>query len=436
MSKQIWETRPLEVWAKAKELRAKWQTSIDSTGKVLAQGNVGRVDWGSCFPGLTVIEDNPAGAMIAAKSDSFARKCRLASEVRGWGRELCGYVNTCWGSMYLNCQLDGTPFPLRDMVIPFSDPCDQHLKRGQQAMDLSPIPRWQNDSTIYVGPRDAEREKAMSEHRVQCTLRVINDIERITGQKFDDEKFIEAIENHKILLGYAFDISKLMTNIPSPLGQKELYSFYTMGTLTKVNPQETLDLWKSFRDELQWRVDNKIAAVGNERYRWMEAHPSPWHFLKYYRYLEKYGAVCIGSQYSHMLAGPMSVDENNEIIPRNVPTYNGTPEIKTREDALRAIYVNPLFPHNMKVDEYNCPEAITDFAKGFKADGAIMPLWRGGVGCTLTRKEQGLRLSEIGVRVLHYEGSQAGDRTDMDERRIFNQIDIWMESQGLKKLED
>jgi hypothetical protein len=69
-------------------------------------------------------------------------------------------------------------------------------------------------------------------------------------------------------------------------------------------------------------------------------------------------------------------------------------------------------------------------------DGAILPLWRCGVGCTVTRKEQGLRLSEMGVRVLHYEGSQPGDRTDLDENRLLDQLDVWIESQGLRKLED
>ena len=47
-----------------------------------------------------------------------------------------------------------------------------------------------------------------------------------------------------------------------------------------------------------------------------------------------------------------------------------------------------------------------------------------------------MRLSEMGVRVLHYEGSQPGDRTDLDENRFMDQLDIWMESQGLRKLED
>jgi benzoyl-CoA reductase subunit B len=435
---QKWETRPLEAWDKAKALRAKWQKSIDesgsSAGTLLAHGNTGRVDWSIGFHNLQVIEDNPLGAMMASKSAEFSRLCRLASEIRGWGRELCGYVNNCWGSMFLGYQLDGSHFPMRQLSIPFPCVCDQHTKRGQEAMDLEPIPRWGLDRPMYIGRRDAKREDEMTEHVVWCTLKIINDIERIYGRTFDDAKLIESIRVRNLVQGFAFDVSKLMTNIPAPIGQKDLYSFYTMGLLTKVSPEETLDLWKSFRDEIQWRVDHQIAAVGNERYRWMEAHPPAWHYLKYYRYMEQYGAVCIGSQYSHILAGPMKLNGDGTLGEREAVAYPDINEVKTREDIVRVMLgFDVRVPHNMKTDEYTNPHALVDFAKAFKADGAIMPLWRGGVGCTFTRKEQALRLDGAGVRVLHYEGTQPGDQTDMDERLFLNQMDTWMESQGLRK---
>jgi hypothetical protein len=82
---QIWETRPLEFWNKAKELRAGWEQSAESRENVVGQGNA---QWAAAFPAVTVIEDNPRGSTIAAKDMVFARIARLASEVRGWGREL------------------------------------------------------------------------------------------------------------------------------------------------------------------------------------------------------------------------------------------------------------------------------------------------------------------------------------------------------------
>ena len=48
---QLWETRPLEFWKKAKELRASWQdTSNDNV--ILGQGNVYFCDWQAAFPAI------------------------------------------------------------------------------------------------------------------------------------------------------------------------------------------------------------------------------------------------------------------------------------------------------------------------------------------------------------------------------------------------
>ena len=85
-------------------------------------------------------------------------------------------------------------------------------------------------------------------------------------------------------------------------------------------------------------MQNNIAAVGNERYRWMETHPPPWHFLKYYRYMEKYGAVCIGSQYSHSGGGASyGWQEDGTWGQAKTPLELGLP-VNTREDAIRAFY--------------------------------------------------------------------------------------------------
>jgi benzoyl-CoA reductase subunit B len=440
LSGQKWETRPLEIWGRAKELRARWQRSIDESaaapGSLLAHGNTGEADWSVGFDSLNIVEDNPHGAMLASLSDEYARKCRLAAETRGWGRELCGYVNNCWGSMFLGYQLDGSGFPMRDMSVPFPDVCDQHTKRGQQCMDYSPIPRWGNDCTMYLGPYDPEREKALIEHRVQCTLNVINEIERVFGKRFDDEKLIESMDARRQMEEYGLEITRLMANVPTPLGVKDLYSFYTLGMLTKLDPDETLGFWRALRDEIKWRADKRIAAVGNERYRWIECHPPAWHYMKYYRYMEKYGAVCLGSQYTHTMSGPIELDGDGAFVPRAKPAAPPDRPVRTREDALRRMFTDARGPQIFKIDEYIRPSAVLEFAKGFKADGAIMPLWRCGVGCTLTRKEQALQLNGIGISVLHYEGSQPGDRTDLDERRFLDTLDAWMEGQGLRKLED
>jgi benzoyl-CoA reductase subunit B len=178
--------------------------------------------------------------------------------------------------------------------------------------------------------------------------------------------------------------------------------------------------------------------VGNERFRWMEAHPPAWHYMKYYRYMEKYGAVCIGSQYTNGMAGEqLEVKPDGSVDLRDRLLYPEDMPLVTREDAMRfAFGPDARTPVEMKQDEYIRPNSLQEFAIIYHCDGAILPIWRHGVGCTMIRKEQGRSLTEIGVNVLHYEGSQPGDRTDLDEKHLLDQLDAWMESQGLEKLED
>jgi benzoyl-CoA reductase/2-hydroxyglutaryl-CoA dehydratase subunit BcrC/BadD/HgdB len=427
---QKWETKPLDSWNKAKELRANWQKSIESKEKVVGQGNN---TWFLAFPAITVIEDNPAGSMIAAKSDSFARKSRLACEVRGWGREICGYNNTCWGGQFLGFQDDGSPFPYRQFVVPIPCVCDSHTKRGEQVKDFSPVMRWQLDFNMYLGDRDEDRELQMHEHKTYCTLKQVNDMERIFGQHFNDEEMIRIIRSRSVVGKAREDVSNFMRHVPAPLTAKDMYSFFTMGMLTKMDPDETAAFWKMFRDEVEWRVQNNIAAVGNEQFRWMEAHPPPWHYLKYYRYMEqKYGAVCIGSQY---VTGSSIIMPDGNIGRVQYATLPDDIPLESREDIFRYWSgIEARGPHTWKMDEYLRPYALNEFAETYNIDGALLGLWRSGVGCNLTRKEQAMKLREAGYSVMLYEGSQPGDRNDMDEMRFLDQLDNWLESQNLKKV--
>jgi benzoyl-CoA reductase subunit B len=440
---QLWETRPLEFWNRAKELRAGWQESIEDTKKIVGEGNTGFVDWSAAFPAITVIEDNPIGSMISNKNSAFARLSRLACEIRGWGREICGYHGACYGGQFMGHQDDGSPYPPFQFVVPIPCVCDSHAKRGQQIRDFANIPQWMDERGIYFGPHDEARDIPMQNHHVGCYLRMLNDVERIFDQKLDEEELFRQIEEHDIVKAYAGEISVLMaTSVPTPLSVKDLYSVYTLGGLTKINPDDTIAFWKSVRDEVKWRAENKIAAVGNERFRFIEAHPPSWHYLKYYRYLEKFGAVCLGSQYSHIMGGGLwvkpdgTISNDWEVTPQGVEPYPRDIPLNSREDLVRFILgPDARLPYTFKEDEYIFPDKIVEFAKIVQANGALLSLWRSGVGCTLTRKEQGMRLRKAGLSVMHYEGSHSGDRTDMDEKRFMDQLDNWMESLGLEKLE-
>ena len=435
---QIWETRPLECWQLAKEIRRSYDGAIAGKDKVLGQGMSGMtLDWSSAFPAIRVVEDNPVGSMMAAQNEPFARKARLACEVRGWGREICGYHGNCWGAQFLGHTADGKPFPERYFTVPFPCVCDSHIKRGQQARDFKPIPRWTNDFTMYIGERDEHREEAMLDHRRYNTLRMLNEMEVVFGQKLDDERLFEMAKAYGQVSQHRTDITYFMTFKPSPLTVKDMYSFFQLRPSPKMGPNVLADFWKSLRDEVEYRVKNQIAAVGNERFRWIEAHPPSWHFLKYYRYMERYGAVCLGSQYSNLREMKINDDGTYKVRDYTEPMYPSDIELTTREDAVRFMVTpDARSPRHWKIEEYTEPDKLNQMIKIYNADGALLGLWRCGVGCTLLRKEQAMRLREEGYSVMVYEGSQPGDRVDLDEKRFLEQLDTWMESLGFQMLDD
>ncbi len=79
---------------------------------------------------------------------------------------------------------------------------------------------------------------------------------------------------------------------------------------------------------------------------------------------------------------------------------------------------------------------MVSLAKACRCDGALLPLHRAGVCCDYGRREAGAALAEGGFMCCYYESPQPGDCTDLDVQRFLDQIDSWMESQGLGKLED
>ena len=158
--------------------------------------------------------------------------------------------------------------------------------------------------------------------------------------------------------------------------------------------------------------------------------------MKYYRYLEGYGAVCLGSQYSNG-AGAGSYDlmpDGSVQLKTDQLTYPDDLPLETREDIVRKGAGRIARTGGFKTDEYIERDKIVKFAEFNQADGALLAIWRHGVGCTLTRKEQAMYLRDAGLSVMHYEGSQPGDRTDLDEKRFLDQLDTWMESLGMRML--
>jgi benzoyl-CoA reductase subunit B len=431
--KTKYETRPLDCWTKAKELRRNFEKDVGDTvnkqEEIFVYG--GHLGFVPGFENLRTAVPSPQGMMCEWAAPRYALECRAKAEQVGFGREICGYHLNVFGEIYFNRHYLGGPTPKPRMITPAPAICDHHQYPYKNIASYFKCAYAQASCPRYAGPVDSTREKAMREVVIQERLDILDQVKRVLGREFNEEKYVESCKRSYLVQSLRDKAGMQQMNIPAPLSCKDMYSFMTLGGMQSTDPEETVKFWRMLNDELEWRVKNKIAAVGNERYRWVEEHPPPWRFLKYYRYMEQYGAVCVGTVYSGL--PKLKQQPDGTWVRKKTPLELGVP-LNTVEECVRAdVEANTFGEFD---DRWVGLGGTLDIAKAYKADGAFLSLWRSAVGCAQARRENGLLLEKEGIKVLYYEGSQPGNGIDLDEMRMLDQLDVFMETQGLSKIED
>lgn len=431
-TKELYKTRPLESWGKAKEIR---QNYYRDYAKAHEKGGLrwagGAWTFGAipCGLGEDVwsITSEPYAASIAANKE-FSQKCLEATERAGYARDLCSYMRNYWGSIILNEYAFGGPFPKPDFL--WQDHiCCSHAKWYQVVSDLEGgLPNFCID--VSVGPYHE-----ITEHKIDYIVNQMHDgiewLEKVTGRTYNDELLIEAVNNECRSTSVWAEICVLNKAVPAPLEEKTMYSLYVLGTLMK-HSKIVADYYEELRDEVQDRVDNQIAAIANERCRLMSDTQPPWGFLSLFRYLEKFGALSVGSLYTFGLIGIWEDKPDGTWGPRTTPQQQGI-EIKDRDQALRI-----LTDWNLSKPEWQhfySPHLKTDMmvriAKEWKLDGVMLHYNRGCEGLSIGIAENRLGLIDAGYPVMTFEGNM-GDEREFDLPKTMARVDAFMETLGYK----
>ena len=440
-----YRTEPFKIWNKAKELR---MDVYRDYAQAHEKGGlrIGGGAW-SFMPIAAGLGDDvywlssePYSASVA-HDIPFSKRAMAATENQGFARDLCGYIRNYWGSIILNEYVFGGPWPKADLL--FEDHiCCSHAKWYQRVREIEDpdIPYFCIDCTTgpYLISPDAEPlQKHKLEYLVNQLLDTIDQIDKLAqkkwNRKFDDEKFIEALNHDCNATSLWCDICCLNKNIPARMDEKSMFAFFNLAGNNRFRKSVT-DFYKELYDEIQYRVDNQIAAVGNERIRIFGDSPPPWAFLNVYRYLETYGCVAVGSAYNIGIFGVWQWDENGVYRGRTTPEQAGI-VMKTREDAVRVMadwYLSKAMWQHLYGPEPKIKIMLT-IADQWKCDGALIHQNRGCEMSTLHSPEIRLALMDKGIKVATYEGNM-GDFREFDIQSTKNRIDIFLESLGAKKI--
>ena len=425
-------TEPLKCWKKAKQLREQYYLNY---AQAKEKGGIRWAGGSLAFDAIPAglgrdvysLTGEPYSASVALDAN-LNKKCQDAVAAAGYARDMCSSMRTYLGSIYLDKYLYGGRFPKPDFNFQ-TQICCTHSKWYQAASKLEGTPAMYID--LSVGPYKDLTDARLMYVTDQC-LDSIDWMEKITGRRFDDELFIEAVKNEMRSTSLWAAISCENKAKPAPLDEKTMYSLYVLALLSK-SSKWCVDFYEELYDEVKDRVKRGIAAVPNERCRVISDLQPPWGFLRIFRYLEEFGAVSIGSHYTFTLGGAFETKPDGSWGPRSLPWENGI-EMNTREQVMKMYcdwnIAKPIMQHFF--DPRIKTQMMKTIVREWGVDGVMMHLNRGCEGLSLGSMENRTGLVAAGIQVMTYEGNM-GDERDFDLVRTQSRVDSFMETLGLKR---
>jgi len=437
-----YKTRPFESWKLAKEIRANHYREIAESrtewGKKLlvGGGTESLIGLPAGLGDYVFFGGEPYAASMSASDPAFAIECMEATESAGLARDLCAYMRDYIGSFLLDRYFFGGPFPKADFYLQ-THICDTHAKWYQLVSEMVGVPYFSTDLLPFRWDETEKGKKQKVEYLAGQCLDAIDWMVEITGREYQDELLIEAVKNEFRTTSLWAECATLNQAIPAPMDEKSMYSYYILAVLMR-HKSEVVRFYEILRDEMKDRVANQIAAVPTERFRLLHDSQPPWYALHIFRYLEKFGVVCVGANYEYGLSGGWDYKDGEYLRP-GVPPQDRGVVLKTREDACRALaewwLEHHLIARGIRFSGPGKNNLIMRMMKDWKCDGLMIHLNRGCEGLATGQMEVRLMLGEAGIPVMTYEGN-VGDPREFDEPRTIARIDAFMESVGLEKLED
>ncbi|MBW1710475.1 MAG: 2-hydroxyacyl-CoA dehydratase [Deltaproteobacteria bacterium] len=246
---------------------------------------------------ITPIWTENYAALTAAKQ--VAEPYITKAEAEGFSNVLCKYAMVGIGFDAIRAETGKIPEGAPDggmaqptMLLGSSAVCDPRFKWYQTLGRYMDTPIHCID-VVYPNSNHftLEMRDYYVKYQTEQFKELVNFLEKTTGTKMDWERLDHIMDIADETIQVWWDAYQLRKATPCPMPSQDHFScmvpaYYLLGE------QEALDFYRELHDELKERVDNKVGAVENEKYRllWGGGLP-PWHTLSIFNYFESLGAV-------------------------------------------------------------------------------------------------------------------------------------------------
>ncbi|MFC1901093.1 2-hydroxyacyl-CoA dehydratase [Chloroflexota bacterium] len=432
--KADYETRPFsdEVWGSMKQLR---RERYQRTWEAQAAGGICVTGIMMQFMPLLAGFGTVANPTIATGYTRLARKGTAPDGLRKYVdlmtakgySPVCGAIPANLGQLWEGISFNN-PITKKEITPDFiylTAGCPPIMKGSEICAEHLGLP------ILFLEMPPAESvlgEENRHKYILNQLLDAIEWVEKRTGKKYDDEKLIESVRYQFINNALWAKISDLCRNIPSPMSAREAASLHAPVT-TMAFSNEITDYLEALYVEMQERVRDGISGSPFERKRLSHQGMHPMYRPDVLRWPEEYGASFI---IGFGVGGGGYTADGRRVLPRSLEERGI--ELKTREDALRALIDGAMAEENMdrrpEVRRLNAIRRLKDW----HIDGAMFMLNRRCAFISIGMLDSKSDLEKAGIITGSYEASE-GDPNEFSESIIREDFARFFERLGLLKIE-
>ncbi|MFC1858494.1 2-hydroxyacyl-CoA dehydratase subunit D [Thermodesulfobacteriota bacterium] len=257
--------------------------------------------------GMELVFPENYGAFSAAarKAEAYLERC----DAEGFPTSVCGYARNCIGYASILAENEMTPpedapgggLAKPTLLLGSGVICDARFKWFQSLRRYLDAPIW-----IIEIPMTGTREFYMPGNKelnikfmVKALREFVSFLEKLLGKKMDWDLLSEMVDQTYKILGLAYEIELLRKAVPSPMVSQDFLAIMIPFYFLPEDP-ESYDFLKRVYDEVKDRVDNKIGAIPNEKYRMMLTELPPWHTMAFFDDMaEKFGIAMVKECWSY-----------------------------------------------------------------------------------------------------------------------------------------
>jgi benzoyl-CoA reductase/2-hydroxyglutaryl-CoA dehydratase subunit BcrC/BadD/HgdB len=226
------------------------------------------------------------------------------ADSEGFPNNLCGYARNCLG--FAKTLVDN------NYAIPESAPggglakpvlllgsgaaCDARYKWFQS------LGRYFNDVPVWTLelPQTGVQEYYLEGNKEKNLRFIVNEtrefvsfLENLLKRKLDYDRLKEMLDQALKTLRLAREVDLLRQAVPSPMVSQDFWSIMVPHFYLPEDP-EAYAFYQRVYEEVKFKVDNKVGAIPNEKYRMIFAELPPWHSIGFFDEIaERFGIAMV-----------------------------------------------------------------------------------------------------------------------------------------------